>query len=432
MNTHAPLSGWLHATRDLLHENWSKSLAQQAQGLASLAKREAAFAHAHELLLTLGDLVHHPAPGSGTADDHFKSVLRDLRGLQSEQNLSAAEVVFLLFTLRDTLKNVSNSREPEQASASPPFTLVTQLSSLLSRLGLVFFELSAAPIDAIDPPPDSNVEYALRYERARQMAITDSLTGLHNFGYFRDRLSEERRRAERYQRLLSLILFDLDHFKRYNDTHGHPAGNEVLRSVAVVLRHEARETDLVARYGGEELVIVLPETNRKTAWDVAERIRQRVRETEFHPTGTEVAERVTLSAGVATFPVDATHEDQLIERADASLYRAKASGRDRVVAYDPPHKVSIVYRAEPWVEHVALVGNFNNWDKEADPMQRRPDGTFEFVISLNPGDYRYKFVLNGDAWTPDPANQQTQPDNMGGVNSVLRVTEEARVRPDTR
>ena len=350
-------------------------------------------------------------------------MLRELKRLQTEQQLSSPEVVLLLFTLQGALKKILR-RRPEDAG---PLTGVDssdaeQLGSLLTRLGLVFLEISARTDDDLELPADSNVEYALRYERAHQMAITDSLTGLHNFGYFRDRLAEERRRAERYQRLLSLIIFDLDHFKRYNDTHGHPAGNEVLREVASILRHEARETDLVARYGGEEMVIVLPETNRKTAWDVAERIRQRVSEHAFETSRSLKPEHVTLSAGVATFPVDATHEEELISRADASLYAAKSSGRNRVVAYEPPHKVSIVYYPEAWVHRVALVGSFNNWDKDADPMLRRPDGVFEFIISLNPGDYRYKFVLNGSVWIADPRNHHTQPDNMGGVNSLLRVT----------
>ena len=296
---------------------------------------------------------------------------------------------------------------------------VSRVSNLLNRLGLMFFEGSLRQ-ETARPKPEV-FEYALLYEWARQMAITDSLTGLHNFGYFTDRLREERARAERYQHLLSLIIFDLDHFKQYNDRNGHPRGNDVLRNVANVLSMEARETDLVARYGGEEFVVLLPETSRKVAWDVAERIRSRVRATSLFNMESQPLGRITLSAGVATFPVDATNEDELVSRADASLYQAKSQGRDRVVAHEPPDKVLISYRPEPWVTSVALVGSFNNWDKDADAMTRAEDGSFEFIMSLNPGVYRYKFVLNGTVWTADPAHEDTQPDNMGGANSLLRV-----------
>lgn len=421
-----PLQSWLSANARALHQSWSATVGLQLDRMQKLPDQVGVFERAHQLLLTLGDLVK-PASPTGGGDDRSKTVLRELKRLQSEEQLSTAEVVLLLFTMRDAVRATAEMQTPistRSLVAEPPVN-VDQLCRLLTRLGLVFLEVATGgPIDEVGgPSADSNVEYALRYERARLMAITDSLTGLHNFGYFKDRLAEERRRAERYQRLLSLIIFDLDHFKRYNDNHGHPAGNEVLRQVATILQQEARETDLVARYGGEELVIVLPETNRKTSWEVAERIRSRVSAATFIPPGKTTPERVTLSAGVATFPVDATHEDELIARADASLYVAKASGRDRVIAYEPSHKITIAYRPDTWVESVALVGSFNNWDKDADPMIRRPDGVFEFVISLNPGSYRYKFVLNGSAWIPDPSNNYTQPDDMGGVNSVLRVGE---------
>ena len=425
MHSSDPLLSWLSANTRALHQSWSATVSLQLERMQKLPEQVGVFERAHELLLSLGDLVK-PASQTGGSEDRSKTVLRDLKRLQSEEQLSTAEVVLLLFTVRDAVRATAEMQTPISTNsihAEPPVN-VDPLCRLLTRLGLVFLEIATGgPIDEVGPAADSNVEYALRYERARLMAITDSLTGLHNFGYFKDRLTEERRRAERYQRLLSLIIFDLDHFKRYNDTHGHPAGNEVLRQVATILQQEARETDLVARYGGEELVIVLPETNRKTSWEVAERIRSRVSDTTFTPPGKGLPERVTLSAGVATFPVDATHEDELIERADASLYVAKAGGRDRVIAYEPPHKITIAYRPDTWVESVALVGSFNNWDKDADPMLRRADGAFEFVISLNPGSYRYKFVLNGSAWIPDPSNGHTQPDDMGGVNSVLRVAD---------
>lgn len=423
MTPNDPVPSWLEANPLGLRARWADVLVGQLERVGKLVEQDRVFARTHALVLALDGLV--PATGpSGEVDARFKASLGELKRLQREERLTAAEVVVLLFAMRDALRTTSAAARRATAgdNQQPPVD-VEQLCRLLTRLGLVFLEITAGPQEEIDGVVDGTFDYALRYERARQMAITDSLTGLHNFGYFKDRLTEERRRAERYQRLLSLIIFDLDHFKRYNDTHGHPAGNEVLREVAGILRQEARETDLVARYGGEELVIVLPETNRKTSWDVAERIRKRVSRAVFQPNGRSQPERVTLSAGVATFPVDAVHEDELIARADASLYAAKASGRDRVIAYEPPHKVTVTYFADAWVQEVALVGSFNNWDKDADPMTRRPDGAFEFVLSLNPGSYRYKFVLNGSSWTPDPANPNTQPDDMGGVNSMLIVTE---------
>src|SRR5688572_24526477 len=322
MHSSDPLLSWLLANHRALHQSWSATVNLQLDHMQKLPDQVGVFERAHELLLTLGDLVKSTPPSSGS-EDRSKTVLRDLKRLQSEEQLSTAEVVLLLFTMRDAVRATAELQTPISTNSirgEPPVD-VDQLCRLLTRLGLVFLEVATdGPVDEVGPAADSNVEYALRYERARLMAITDSLTGLHNFGYFKDRLTEERRRAERYQRLLSLIIFDLDHFKRYNDTHGHPAGNEVLRQVATILQQEARETDLVARYGGEELVIVLPETNRKTGWEVAERIRSRVSDTAFTPPGKLVPERVTLSAGVATFPVDAIHEDELIERADASLY----------------------------------------------------------------------------------------------------------------
>lgn len=416
MQTRDTLIDWLTADTDALRADWSRSVERHRHRLAALQEDNSVFERAHGLLLALAELVERPV--SSNADERFKSILEDLKRLQTRAQLSPTELLVLLVTIRDAV--AQTGRPAGSPARTGPTPETRELCDLLNRLGLVFLEPASGSLDADARQTESNIEYALRYERARQMAITDSLTGLSNFGYFRDRLAEERRRAERYQRLLSLIIFDLDHFKSYNDAFGHPAGNAVLQTVASILRHEARETDLVARYGGEELVIVLPETNRRTAWEVAERVRTRVREHSF---GASDRQRVTLSAGVATFPVDANHDEQLIDRADASLYQAKAQGRDRVVAYQPSHRVRLSYWAEPWVERVALVGNFNNWDESADLMTRSDDGSFEFSIALTPGDYRYKFVLNGSVWTPDPANRDTQPDNMGGVNSVLSVTE---------
>ena len=230
-------------------------------------------------------------------------------------------------------------------------------------------------------------------------------------------MKEERLRAERYHRLLSLVILDIDHLKKNNDANGHPAGNEVLKKIATMLKQEAREVDIVARYGGEEMVIILPETSRKRATDLAERIRQRVSDALFDHMQSQPLGKMTVSAGVATFPVDASTEDDLIKKADNSLYQAKSQGRNQVVAF----KVPITYRPHREISKVALVGSFNNWDKDTDLMPRQEDGSFRFVIALNPGIYHYKFVLNDVEWIADPSCPERVHDGLGGDNSVLRV-----------
>jgi diguanylate cyclase (GGDEF)-like protein len=147
---------------------------------------------------------------------------------------------------------------------------------------------------------------------------------------FNAQLTARLREAQRYRRPLSLLLLDVDHFKKVNDTYGHPAGDAVLRGVAQLAQQQARETDLVARYGGEEMALVLPETDARGALVIAERIRATVAAAQ-HPTE-QGALKVTLSVGVATWPGAGEDAAGLIESADRALYRAKQGGRNRVEA----------------------------------------------------------------------------------------------------
>lgn len=168
---------------------------------------------------------------------------------------------------------------------------------------------------------------ALSNAHLYDLAIHDTTTGLYMGHYLRQRLREEVKRARRYGFPVSLIMVDLDHFKRVNDTLGHLAGDQVLRELAGVLAHDSRQDiDVVARYGGEEFVLLLPETPLPGALVVAERIRRGVMEHQFF--GGRL--RLTTSAGVASLPEDAVTWEQLLARADAELYRAKAAGRNCV------------------------------------------------------------------------------------------------------
>lgn len=216
-------------------------------------------------------------------------------------------------------------------------------------------------------------------ERLRQLAITDGLTGLYNHRYLKEHLEQELLRANRHQSRVSVVMLDIDHFKKFNDTFGHPAGDMILRTMARLLRDNIRKIDIAARYGGEEFFLVLIETNKNAAVQAAEKVRRLVEAHQFdlandgYPaspfaaapsllgwtpsagatevessmagvmTATNVESKavtgnhfafnhhLTISMGVATFPDDAVEINQLIEVADQRLYKAKKQGRNQVV-----------------------------------------------------------------------------------------------------
>ncbi|HUK66146.1 MAG TPA: sensor domain-containing diguanylate cyclase [Anaeromyxobacteraceae bacterium] len=168
------------------------------------------------------------------------------------------------------------------------------------------------------------------FETTERLATTDGLTGLVNHRTLQARLDEHLAAGERYGKKVSLLLLDIDHFKVVNDTYGHPTGDLVLRGIARLLQTEARTTDVAARYGGEELALVMPETDRAGAMRTAERIREKVAKALFRSDQGEL--KVTVSIGVATFPDDGRKKTELVERADGGLYHAKRHGRNQSVA----------------------------------------------------------------------------------------------------
>jgi diguanylate cyclase (GGDEF)-like protein len=175
-----------------------------------------------------------------------------------------------------------------------------------------------------------SIENARLFEEARQLAITDPLTGLANHRQFYDQLAREFRRAHRYQRPLTLLMLDLDHFKAFNDRYGHLAGDQALRETADILRQNARSVDLLARYGGEEFAIILPETDLDRAAAHAERIRSAVASHVFEGQETGQEHRVTISIGVAALTAATQKIENLVHDADQAMYRAKAGGRNRL------------------------------------------------------------------------------------------------------
>lgn len=166
------------------------------------------------------------------------------------------------------------------------------------------------------------------FERTVKASRYDSLTGLFNRQSFDETLEVEVNRAKRHNLDLSVLFFDLDDFKMINDSFGHQAGDEVLRGVAQIFLSEKRSEDIAARYGGEELVVILPETDKVNALVLGERIRQRVEATVFKFQGQKM--QLTISGGLASFPFNATNAAGLLKCADRALYRAKGSGKNNI------------------------------------------------------------------------------------------------------
>ncbi len=167
-------------------------------------------------------------------------------------------------------------------------------------------------------------------ERVTAQSLTDRLTGLHTYAYFSDVLQREVGRVRRYGGSCSLVVFDLDHFKDFNDRYGHAAGNALLTKVGAAIRHEQRESDISARFGGEELVVLVPGSSRQ-AVALAERVRQAIEVLVVIPSPGRSPVGTSVSAGVAEYPADARTADDLFAAADAALYQAKRRGRNQVV-----------------------------------------------------------------------------------------------------
>ncbi len=169
------------------------------------------------------------------------------------------------------------------------------------------------------------ISHARLFRKVQTQAMTDAQTGLYNHGCFQDRLDHETKLADRNNGQVSLILLDLDHLKRINDTHGHRSGDATLCHVASIMKATVREVDICARYGGEEFVVILPQCDRENALKVADRLRESIASAPVPKVG-----QVTASVGVATYPTGANSKEELIEMADRAMYLAKAAGRNRV------------------------------------------------------------------------------------------------------
>ncbi|HNX96552.1 MAG TPA: GGDEF domain-containing protein [Candidatus Aminicenantes bacterium] len=171
--------------------------------------------------------------------------------------------------------------------------------------------------------------------KTHELSISDGLTGLYNQAHFFELLAAETQKSERYNFIYSLVIFDVDNFKNYNDHNGHLRGSETLKRVGALMRLSFRGSDILAKYGGDEFIILLPQTDKIGSFLAAERLREAIEREKFPGGEWQPRGKVTISIGIASFPEHATTGEGAIEKADRALYRSKESGRNRTTIYSP-------------------------------------------------------------------------------------------------
>ena len=225
-------------------------------------------------------------------------------------------------------------------SAQGSLLVVPIVNKIMGFMGLLFLKrplsdaFTESEIDFIKRIGDhvaSVMTRVLIHQKTKNLAFTDELTGVFNRRYFNQRYAREIGRAKRYNRRLSALMIDIDHFKQYNDTLGHIMGDQVLRQMAEIFENNIRKADVISRYGGEEFVIILPEIDAARAVVVAEKLRTVVENSNFPGIEKLPAGKITISIGVASFPQDGSAPAEVLNEADKALYVAKKMGRNRVV-----------------------------------------------------------------------------------------------------
>jgi diguanylate cyclase (GGDEF)-like protein len=245
--------------------------------------------------------------------------------LQSESIVKSKSLSHLVYLLT----NISLSPDEAKILLDETFQLRLAMAKCLNRI--VDFRVSLLDLllekkDSILNPKVIEIKLYLEQERK---AVIDYLTGLYNKRYFDDALVREANQAKRYNRNLSILLIDIDNFKNVNDSFGHAIGDEVLKTLAHIIRSNTRKEDTICRTGGEEFTLLLPDTPPDGAWKVGEKIR-----IEFHKENLD-GENLSFSGGVSSFPLDSSNKEEVVYLADKAMYYAKYLGKNRIVIMDP-------------------------------------------------------------------------------------------------
>jgi diguanylate cyclase (GGDEF)-like protein len=238
--------------------------------------------------------------------------------------------VMLLDMSMPAISGLEVLRQVTQAFEELPVIIVTGHGSI----EVAVESMQAGAADFVTKPVPAavlhlRIQKALEHARTRRLASTDGLTGVYNHRTFQERLSQEIARADRYSRPLSVLMIDVDHFKVYNDTYGHPQGDIVLQDLARLLQEMSRTSDTVARWGGEEFAIILPETDSVGVQKIGQRLCEQVERYPFPGQELMPGGTLTISIGVATY-ASASRKEVLLQAADTALYTAKREGRNRV------------------------------------------------------------------------------------------------------
>lgn len=250
-------------------------------------------------------------------------LLQKVKGINSDTQV----VIMTSYASLDT--TITALRSGAYDYLIKPFEDLNLISALINR-ALEKVKLITENRSLLEDLKQKNEALEKANMALQSLAIQDGLTGVYNHRYFQEALFTEIVRSQRNNHTFSLIFMDVDHFKTYNDTHGHVEGDNVLRTLAELFKKHVRRSDIVARYGGEEFVIILPETPKEKGYIVAENLRKLVEEYPFKGKERQPLGMVTLSMGCANFSEDGTDAATLIRYADKALYKAKNSGRNVV------------------------------------------------------------------------------------------------------
>lgn len=228
-----------------------------------------------------------------------------------------------------------NTYEPDK---SLKYTVIISLQVKTEEVGLVVLymdkplnERISIILDTLINQVSISLYNSFLFNKLERLAITDGLTGLHNHRHFQEYMDTEVKEALRYRKALTLFMIDIDHFKKLNDTYGHPNGDRVLKRLSDIMMQTIRDVDYAARYGGEEFSVVLPNTDRKGAYRIAERLRKKVETVLLSGGSSDI--KFTISIGISSIPEDAGNKQELISHADEALYLSKKNGRNQTTLY---------------------------------------------------------------------------------------------------